>query len=619
MTVLRTRQLRHSTRNTSLIRMAIATATLSAMLGGLGPEAMAQGTAPDLILAGGTVLTMDSAGTIAEAVAVRNGRIVAVGSDTSIRALAGRDTRIVELNGRTLVPGFIAPHDHFWGAGTVAVHYVDLNSPPIGRIRTLDELVQALADRARQIPPGSWVVGRGYDDTLLEEGRHPTRYDLDRASAEHPIWITHISGHLGVANSLALEVAGITRETPQPAGGAIRIDPTTGEPNGVFEESGGLVRRHIPPFTQEERLEAIAWAARDYVSKGVTTTVIASNSTRSKIEDLVLAHRKGILHGLRIITMASRATRNAAATREVLASMDPDRLRLGAIKIIQDGSIQGFTGYLSAPYHTPFDGDTAYRGYPRRSQEALNQLVVRAHCEGHQVAVHANGDAAIDEVLNAYEAAVTECPRSDTRHRIEHAQMARPDQLERMRDLGISPSFFVGHVFYWGDRHRDIFMGPERAARISPLHTASETGVRWTIHEDTPVTPVNPLHSIWVAVNRRTTGGQLLGPEERVAPVEALRAVTSTAAWQNFVEDSRGSIEPGKLADLVVLSDNPLTVEPDAIRGIQVLKTIIGGEVVFEHSQVSVDTSPVRSGANLQEAIQRQGGAGLNDPLWWDR
>ena len=196
--------------------------------------------------------------------------------------------------------------------------------------------------------------------------------------------------------------------------------------------------------------------------------------------------------------------------------------------------------------------------------------------------------------------------------------MARPDQLERMRDLGISPSFslatssigaIVTATSSWG---RSAPPGSVRCTRHRKQACAGPS-IRY------PVTPVNPLHSIWVAVNRRTTGGQLLGPEERVAPVEALRAVTSTAAWQNFVEDSRGSIEPGKLADLVVLSDNPLTVEPDAIRGIQVLKTIIGGEVVFEHSQVSVDTSPVRSGANLQEAIQRQGGAGLNDPLWWDR
>lgn len=553
-----------------------------------GPAARGAGeaTSPDLILVGGTVLTMDSAATVAQAVAVRDGRIVAVGRDAAIRALAGSGTRVVELEGRTLAPGFFAPHDHFPGAGNVAVHLVDLNSPPIGRIETMAELIEALRERALQVPAGTWVVGRGYDDTLLREQRHPTRGDLDLVSTEHPIWITHISGHLGVANTKALEVAGITRDTPQPNGGVIRKDPTTGEPTGIFEESGSLITRHIPARNRAQRFASIEWANREYLSKGVTTTVIASNVSRRTLTDFIGARREGILD-LRIIAMSARGVRKSAETKALLDTVRTEELRLGGVKVVQDGSIQGYTGYLTEPYHTPFQGNASYRGYPRRSRQALANLITQIHCEGFQSAVHANGDAAIDDVLNAYDAALAKCPRSDARHRIEHSQMARPDQLARMKELGVTPSIFVGHVYYWGDRHRDIFLGPERGARISPLRTATDAGVRWTLHDDTPVTPVNPLQLVWAAVNRVTTSGQLLGGGERVTPLEALRGVTSDAAWQNFVEDERGSIEVGKLADFVILSDNPLTVAPEKIREIQVLETIIGGRSVYVRAATS--------------------------------
>ncbi len=558
-----------------------AAGLLVAGLLGAGGGVQAQTIPAEVVFTGGTVITMDAGGSTAGAVAVRDGRIIAIGSEETLAPLITSETRVVDLAGRTLAPGFFAPHDHFPGSGTVAVHYVDANSPPIGEIETIDQLVEALAERAAAVPAGSWIVARGYDDTLLEEHRHPTRYDLDRASTEHPIWVRHISGHLGVGNSLALEIAEVTRDTPQPNGGVIQMDPETGEPNGVFEESGSLVSRHIPGFTRDERLAAMEWAAEEYLSHGVTTTVIAGNSGRRKIQDLIDAQQSGLMRDLRVITMATWATRRSEATQEILAPIDPTRLRIGAIKIIQDGSIQGFTGNLTEPYHTPYHGDPHYSGYPRRDQEGLDFYVVRAHCEGYQVAVHANGDAAIDETLEAYATAQAQCPRADARHRIEHAQMARPDQIERMKALGLSPSYFVGHVFYWGDRHRDIFMGPERAARISPLRTTTDHGIRWTIHQDTPVTPIDPLHSVWVAVNRVTTGGEVLGPEERVTALEGMRAITSWAAWQNHVEDERGSIEAGKLADFVVLSENPLTVPPMEISDIEVLATFIGGEEVY--------------------------------------
>ena len=538
---------------------------------------------PDVIYLNGTVITMDARQSEAQAVAVRGDAIVAVGDNNAIEDLAGPDTERVDLEGATLLPGFYAAHDHFPGSGVVALFRVDLNSPPIGEINTMDELVARLSARANETPKGQWVRGRGYDDTLIREKRHPTRADLDRASTEHPIYIGHISGHLGVANSLALEMAGITKETPEPSGGVIRKDPETGEPNGVFEESMSLVTRLIPPLDENDRLSAIRWAVADYVEEGVTTTVIAHGSTNT-LRDLQRARGDGLL-SLRVISMGSKGSLDAPSPGEAggfVSGFGDTRLKLGAVKVIQDGSIQGFTGYLVEPYYTPFKGDASYRGYPRRERGELVAIVKSLHRAGYQIAIHGNGDAAIDDILFAFREAQKEFPRVDARHRIEHCQMAREDQLDEMQELGITPSFFVGHAYYWGDRHRDIFMGPERAARLSPLKSAVDRGIRFTVHDDTPVTPVKPIQLVWDAVNRITTSGKVLGPAQRISPYEALRSVTIDAAWQNFEEDIKGSIEVGKLADFVVLEENPLTVDPEHIRDIRVLATVVGGETVYD-------------------------------------
>ncbi len=549
-----------------------------------GCTAPAGGLAPDTIWVNGTVVTMEGE-QVVQAVAVLGDDIVAVGSDAEVRALAGPQTRVVDLDGRTMTPGFYAAHDHFPGSGRVAVTQVDLNSPPIGVIENMDQLVAALGARAEELPEGQWVSGRGYDDTLLAEQRHPTREDLDRASTTHPIYISHTSGHLGVANSLALELAGVTRDTPDPPGGVVRRDPDTGEPDGVFEESGGMVSRLIPPPTPEQTMEAYRWAVEDYVEDGVTTAVIAGGG-RGSLAGLQRARDAGILT-FRIITMMSRSAPgqpSAAEAGGMVSGFGDEYLKLGAIKIVQDGSNQGYTGHFTEPYHTPFKGDANYRGYPRRSREDLTTMVKELHEAGYQIAIHANGDAAIDDVIYAFREAQRAFPREDARHRIEHCQMVRTDQLDAIAELSLSPSFFVGHVYYWGDRHRDIFMGPERAAGISALRSSIDRGIRFTVHDDTPVTPVNPLQLVWVSVNRLTRTDQVLGPHERITPLEALRTVTIDAAWQNFEEDIKGSIAPGKLADFVILDSNPLTVDPTAIRDIQVLETIVGGETVFERT-----------------------------------
>ncbi len=541
----------------------------------LASAALAAGAEPpaDLVYVNGTVVTLDARASTAEAVAVSRGEIVAVGNRREIERRIGPATIVIDLQGKTMLPGLYSAHDHFPGSGVTALFQVDLNSPPIGTMVSIEDVVAALKRKADVTPPGQWIVGRGYDDTLLREKRHPDRHDLDRVSTRHPVVITHTSGHLSSANSLALKLAKVTRDTPQPRGGAIHKDSKTGEPTGVMEETS-IVRRLAPDLTAEQRIEAIRWASRDYASKGVTTAVVAGG-TAGTIRGFEEAIARAALP-IRLAVMLGGAVPASARV-----SKDPDRIHPTAVKMFADGSIQGYTGYLSAPYYRPPAGKSDYRGYPTRSREELVEMVKKHHRAGYQIAIHGNGDAAIDDILYAYAEAQREFPRAGARHRIEHCQTAREDQLDRMKELGVTPSFFAGHVFYWGDRHRDIFLGPERAARISPLASAGRRGIRFTLHDDTPVTPVNPLHSVWVAVNRVTREGKTLGAEQRISVLSALRAVTTDAAWQNFEEKRKGSIEPGKLADFVVLDRNPLAVPPMQIRDIRVLETIVGGRTVY--------------------------------------
>jgi predicted amidohydrolase YtcJ len=531
------------------------------------------------VYVGGPILTMDAEDRVVEALGVEGDRIAAVGSRAEVEAWAEGRARVVDLAGRALLPGFIDAHGHFPGAGLFAVN-ADLNSPPIGDVETLGDLLARLREKAEETPPGEWVIGWGYDDTLLAERRHPTRADLDRVSREHPIAILHISGHLGVLNSRGLEEAGIGPDSPDPDGGRIRRDPATGEPDGVLEETaldpvtGALL---APSLTDTWKI--VREASRRYVAAGVTTAQ-DGYAAASHVTGLGWMARLGLIP-LRIVLWPGREVALASLEGEpVPESPDPERARVGAVKIVADGSIQGYTGYLSRPYHVPPGDDPTYRGYPRIPREQLMADVERLHAAGWQIAIHGNGDAAIDDILDAFEAAQARHPRRDTRHVIVHAQMARDDQLDRMKALGVVPSFFALHVYYWGDRHRDIFMGPERAARMSPARSAALRGLRFTLHCDSPVVPMEPLRLVWAAVNRLSASGAEIGPEQRITPMQALRAVTIDAAYQHFEDDVKGSLEPGKFADLVILSRSPLE-DPSGIDTIGVVETIVGGETVW--------------------------------------
>jgi predicted amidohydrolase YtcJ len=554
-----------------------------------------EGLFPDVIYLNGTILAMDEKNSRAEAVATMGDKIVAVGKKAFIQELAGPATHIVDLAGKTLVPGLNEPHNHFAMYGVYALRLVNLQSPPLGPVSSMKSLIEVLREKAGKTPKGEWICGRGYDDTLMEEKRHPTRHDLDQASTNHPIYITHVSGHLTVANSKALVLAGVTKDTVDPPGGVIRKDPKTSEPDGVLEEmpAQALVFRHLPPLTMDLRLETMARSSRDYLRTGVAScsdagVVFPGVGNPAEIIAYQRATRQGLVP-IRMTMMVGVGFLLGpdGKSPSFVTGFGDCHLKIGPAKIIVDGSIQGYTGWLAEPYHVPFKGNSSYRGYPVTAPETLNRLVLGAHKAGCQIAAHGNGDAAIDAILDAYQLAQKESPRPDARHRIEHCQMAREDQLDRMAELGVSPSFFASHTYYWGDRHKAIFMGPERAKRISPLKSALKRGIKFTLHSDCPVTPVSPLFCVFAAVNRITRNGEVLGPEFRLTPEEALRSVTIDAAWQTFDEKRKGSIEVGKLADFTILAENPLSVPPEGIKDIKVEEVIIGGKPEFRRTESS--------------------------------
>lgn len=536
---------------------------------------------PHQIYFNGQILTMDVDEPRVEAISVRDGVIESVGNESEVMLLVEDHSELIDLEGATLMPGFVDAHGHFPGSGRTAFS-ADLNSPPIGTISSIEELLTTLAAFGEQRPEG-WLVGHGYDDTLLAEMRHPTRDDLDRISADRPIAISHVSGHLAVANSAALELMGIDESTPDPKGGHIVRDPNSPDqrrPNGVLEETAAReVSLKTLNIDATDAMRMTQLATNEYLKYGVTTA--SAGGMPMGLGQMVGAVSNAGTMPLRVafFPLMEEIGDDLLSGESRLSDFAMARVEVPRVKIIADGSIQGYTGYLTEPYHRPYKGDASYRGYPSVLRDDLFAQVAGLYEKRIQVAIHGNGDASIDDSLDAIAAAAEQHPWPDARPLIIHAQMTRRDQLDRMKDLNVTPSFFSAHTFFWGDRHVGIFMGPERAANMSPAKWAIDAGVRFSSHMDTPITPMRPLQAVWSQVERLSKSGALIGADQRIDRDAALRAVTIDAAWQVFMDDRIGSLEPGKLADLIVLSGDPLT-EPD-IRDLTVLRTVIEGEAVY--------------------------------------
>ncbi|MFJ8916654.1 amidohydrolase [Amycolatopsis sp. NPDC102389] len=533
--------------------------------------------AADFVAIGGTVLTLDPAGRRVRALAANGGRITALGSEREISRLIGPETTVLDLAERTVIPGFVESHNHPAFFGMTLAAPVDAGSPPND---TIADVVGRVAQAAKELGPGEWIRGFRYDDTLLADGRHPTRADLDPVSGRNPVVLTHVSGHFCTANSLALREVGITAETPDPPGGLIVRD-ARGEPTGVLVETAAfLVTSRLPGQSAGELAEALLLADEEYLANGVTSvhdTGIGLIGGAAELEAYALLRRAGKLRvRVRGYLFDGLLPGLDEGHPEPPEARVDDKFAMTGVKIVADGSIQGKTGCLAEGYTC----DPDEHGMMLLEPADLGRRIAALDAAGWQVAVHGNGDAAIDAIIDGYSRLGS--PRgTGRRHRIEHCQTVREDQLDRMAAHDVLASFFVKHVYYWGDRHRDVFLGPERARRISPLVSARSRGIHFGLHSDTPVTPVPPLEGIWCAVRRITRQGKVLGPEQAVDVDAALRGYTIDAAYLAGEEDVKGSLEIGKLADLAVLSGDPTTVDLDRIRELTVEATVSGGEVVW--------------------------------------
>lgn len=537
-----------------------------------------------VVLTNAVVVTVDDEQPLAEAVAIRDGRILAVGASADVLEIAGPKATVRDLGGATLAPGFIDAHGHLSILAQSAA-MADLQPPPAGDVTTMAELQAKLAGWRSAHPAAPWISGFGYDDSLLAEQRHPDRHDLDAVAADVPVMLVHTSAHFVTCNTACLAAAGITAETPDPPGGVIRREADGRTPNGVLEETAlNLVMQHMPRPDQAMRIAGMEAAQAIYARNGITTVQDGASSPQ-QVEDMRKAAAEGRFY-LDIVAYQHFPDGSSIGGDFASSPVYEGHFRVGGIKLILDGSPQGKTAWLTKPYVVPPAGqETGYSGYGTYTDAGVESLLEEAHARGIQVIAHVNGDRAIDQLLDLEAKVLAPYQDQDVRTVAIHAQTAREDQLDEMAALGIIPSFFAVHPYFWGDWHRDQVLGPERAAKISPLATAKAKGLAYTMHTDSPIVPPDMLHLIWVAVNRETRSGQVLGPEERAAPMDALRALTLNAAHQYFEDAEKGSITPGKRADLVVLSDNPLTADPAAIRDIRVLETIKDGRTVYEAAQ----------------------------------
>ena len=536
------------------------------------------------IFINGNILTMNDEQPTAEAVAVKDGKILAVGSRTDVEKAAGSGAEVVDLGGKTLMPGFIDSHSHFDLVGT-KLALANMDHPPAGPITSIEDIMKGFREwiKEKNIKPGELVAGWGYDHTQLKEKRHPTRDDLDEISTEHPIVLIHFSVHQAVLNSKALEIVGFDKNTPDPEGGVIFRRPGSTEPNGMVQDAASVpVKLKVFGANYEEKMKRLLVAQDLYISNGYTTAQDITILEADWIKAFRQLGEKGALK-LDIVGMPLDVFADDLMTNYAEDSKYHNHFRLGGVKMVLDGGSPGRSAYLREPYYVQQEGEKDFRGtaiYP--DQEDVNKKVKEFYKNGWPTFLHALGDAAVDQAIAAIREAEKAYPGKERRTQIIHAQLVHEDQIEALSHLDATVSFQIEHVFFFGDFHREQTFGPERAERMLPAKSVLDHDISVTIHHDAPVHPVDQLHIIWTAVNRVTRSGYVLGPEERLPVIEALKASTIYAAYQLFEEKLKGSIEPGKLADFVILSENPLKIDPMKIKDIKVLETIKEGQTVFK-------------------------------------
>lgn len=525
---------------------------------------------------GGDILTMASKTEFPEAVVTENGIIQFTGTYQDAKAICMNDCEEIDLKGSTLMPSFVDPHSHF-AQTAQGIRMCDLSETNnFGEIEAC--LKAYLEDNG--ITSEGMIFGNGYDHNFLEEECHPGKEILDRVSGEIPIYISHISGHMGVANSALLKLAGITDKSPDPPGGKFGRN-ADGSLNGYVEETPalGMLLAAVAPRMKMDMQAQLAQTQQLYLSYGVTTAQEGAAMADMTVGMLLAFGMSGQLKMDLVVYPMEECYRKSAETYPDCVQKYSHHVKIAGSKVILDGSPQGKSAWLSRPY----ENEESYCGYPTHDDAYVAEAVRRAIEGGYQILAHCNGDAASEQFLSCYEKAYSEAgrPDQDLRPVMIHCQTVREDQLDRMAECRMIPSIFIGHTYYWGDVHLKN-LGTERGSRISPVRSAMERGLVYNFHQDTPVTKPDMLHSVWCAVNRRTRKGKSIGTEQCIDVYDALKAVTINAAYEYHEENSKGTLEMGKAADMVILDQNPLKAEPLNLREIKVLRTIKDGVTVYE-------------------------------------
>lgn len=535
----------------------------------------------EIIYYNGRIITMaendeeDAIKRAPQAVVVKNGKIINIGDYKKLKDTVSKNAKCVDLQGNCLMPSFIDTHSHAVMNGQMTL-LADLSG-----CTSFEEIVKTLRDyiNKNKITSRNAVIGFGYDHNFLAEGKHPDKRILDRISSDIPILILHVSAHLACVNSVVLQMAGIDEKTLNPVGGVIGRLLDSNEPSGYLEETAvACVQKIVAKRMKINIFKMFQGVQNIYIQNGITT--IQDGATT--YSDYCLLNFLALFRRLKVDVVAYPLM-SADAKKIMKHSFKrlrvyKNRFKIGGYKLVLDGSPQGRSAWMSKPY---LGEDAEYCGYPWLKDEQVEAYVTQAINENQQLLAHCNGDAASEQYLKAYEKALSDKKgNKELRPVMIHCQTVRNDQLDRMSELGMIASMFIGHVWYWGDVHKKNF-GEERGNHISPARDALDRGVSVNFHQDTPITKPDMLHSIWCAVNRVSRGNDVIGAEQRVSVYEALKAVTINAAYQYFEEDSKGTLEIGKRADMVILDKSPLEVDVSQLCNIIVLETIKDGKTIY--------------------------------------
>jgi predicted amidohydrolase YtcJ len=547
--------------------------------------APAPADAADVIYMGGDIVTINDRQPTAQALAIKDGKILAVGDRAAIESRnKGATTRVVNLAGKTLLPGFVDAHSHYFSSLSVA-NQVNVYAPPAGPGKDPASIVAELVKfrDKNKVPKGTLIQAYGYDENVMPNGRLLNRDDLDKALPDNPVLVGHVSMHGAVMNSAALKQFNFTAETKTPPGGVIVRKPGTEEPYGLIMETAYLpVFAALPKPTPAQELDWSLAGQRLYAQAGVTT----AHEGATHAEELALMQRAA-KSGKYIIDVVAYPF---ITDVEAVLKANPvggwgkydNRLKIGGVKITIDGSPQGKTAFFTKPYLTGGPGgEKDWSGELAAPQETINKAVKAVYDLGVPLDLHANGDGAIDAFFRAHESAAAGDLGRDRHVTMVHAQFTRKDQIDKFVQYKVTPSFYTLHTYYFAEAHIKN-RGKEQAMYISPMRDAIDKGLKPTNHTDFYVAPLDQMFMLWTAVNRISRAGASIGPDQRVTPMEGLKAMTINSARQHVEDDRKGSLEPGKLADLVILDNNPLKVPPMAIKDIKVVETIKEGKTVYK-------------------------------------